>query len=127
MPSVHPRRSGISFPAVRRCRLARRLACGLTPGEVARIEATTEEEILLLLEGADFFGLVAQYRAVAELPEAEREQKLLAAAWAELEHLMEFGDRRAVLFVVYEMNRGRHPARRLVERVKETFAKAADR
>ena len=106
-------------------RLARRLACGLTPAEVARVEAATEEEILSLLDDEDFSGLVREYRAVVELPDHLREARLLAAAWLELEHLMELGDRRAVLFVVYESNRGRHPAEALLKRMKEAFARAA--
>ncbi len=103
MPAPDPRRSTVRPAAARRMRLARRLACGLTPAEVARVEAATEEEILHLLDDADFSGLVREYRAVVELPDDLREARLIGAAWMELEHLMELGDRRAVLFVVYEV------------------------
>ncbi len=125
MPAPDPRRCTVRPAAAKRMRLARRLACGLTPAEVARVEAATEEEILHLLDDADFSGLVREYRAVVELPDDLREARLIGAAWMELEHLMELGDRRAVLFVVYESNRGRHPAKALLRRMKEAFARAA--
>ncbi len=125
MPAPNTLRSSVRPAAARRMRLARRLACGLTPAEVARVEAATEEEILHLLDDADFSGLVREYRAVVELPDDLREARLIGAAWMELEHLMELGDRRAVLFVVYESNRGRHPAKALLRRMKEAFARAA--
>ena len=50
MPSVYPSRSPASMPAARRKRLARRLAGGMTPAEVAKHEGTDEAEILSLLE-----------------------------------------------------------------------------
>ncbi len=59
MPSPYPSRSPVSLPGARRCRLARRLAAGLTPAEVAEVEATTEEEIEAFIADRDFSRLVA--------------------------------------------------------------------
>ncbi len=60
MPSPYPSRSPVSLPGARRCRLARRLAAGLTPAEVAEVEAATEEEILAFVADHEFSRLVAQ-------------------------------------------------------------------
>ena len=54
MPAPYPSRSPVSMPGARRCRLARRLAAGLTPAEVAEVEAATEEEIQAFIADRDF-------------------------------------------------------------------------
>ncbi len=126
MPSPYPSRSPVSLPGARRCRLARRLAAGLTPAEVAEVEATTEEEIEAFVADHEFSKLVAQYRAARELPFDEQERVLIETAMADLQHLVDMGDRRALLFIVYEANRGRSPARRLVQLVRRTFEQATE-
>ncbi len=45
---------------------------------------------------------------------------------ADLQHLVDMGDRRALIFIVYEANRGRSPARRLVQLVRRTFEQATE-
>ncbi len=126
MPSPYPSRSPVSLPGARRCRLARRLAAGLTPAEVAEVEATTEEEIEAFIADREFSRLVAQYRAARELPFDEQERVLIQTAMADLQHLVDMGDRRALMFIVYEANRGRSPARRLVQLVRRTFEQATE-
>ena len=113
MPSVYPSRSPASMPAARTVRLARRLAGGMTPAEVARHEGTSEDEILSLLEDERFADLVDYHREERELPEDERERLLIASALAGLQHLADMGDTKALLFLTYEGNRGRHPENRL--------------
>ena len=113
MPAPYPSRSPVSMPGARRCRLARRLAAGLTPAEVAEVEAATEEEIQAFIADRDFSELVENYRAARELPFEEQERLLIETAMADLQHLVDMGDRRALLFIVYEANRGRSPACRL--------------
>ena len=81
MPSVYPSRSPASMPAARTVRLARRLAGGMTPAEVARIEGTSEAEILSLLEDERFADLVDYHREERELPEDERERLLSPPRW----------------------------------------------
>jgi hypothetical protein len=80
---------------------------------VARAEDTDKSEVLSLLAQPGFAGLVEEYRREAELPEDERERLLIETAWAELLHLIDMGDTKALLFVVYEGDRGRHPENRL--------------
>ncbi len=126
MPSPYPSRSPVSLPGARRCRLARRLAAGLTPAEVAEVEAATEEEILAFVADHEFSRLVAQYRAARELPFDEQERVLIETAMADLQHLVDMGDRRALMFIVYEANRGRSPAKRLVQLVRRTFEQATE-
>ncbi len=126
MPAPYPSRSPVSLPGARRCRLARRLAAGLTPAEVAEVEATTEEEIQAFIADREFSRLVAQYRAARELPFDEQERLLIETAMADLQHLVDMGDRRALMFIVYEANRGRSPARRLVQLVRRTFEQATE-
>ncbi len=113
MPSVYPSRSPASMPAARTVRLARRLAGGMTPAEVARHEGTSEDEILSLLEDEKFADLVDYHREERELPEDERERLLIASALAGLQFLADMGDTKALLFLTYEGNRGRHPENRL--------------
>ncbi len=113
MPSVYPSRSPASMPAARTVRLARRLAGGMTPAEVARHEGTSEDEILSLLADERFADLVDYHREERELPEDERERLLIASALAGLQHLADMGDTKALLFLTYEGNRGRHPENRL--------------
>ncbi len=120
MPSVYPSRSPASMPAARTVRLARRLAGGMTPAEVARHEGTDEAEILSLLEDEKFQKHVAYYRREAELPEDEREEILIRTAFASLQHLADMGDTKALLFLAYEGNRGRHPENRLRRLVTRT-------
>ncbi len=126
MPAPYPSRSPVSLPGARRCRLARRLAAGLTPAEVAEVEAPTEEEIQAFVADRDFSRLVAHYRAARELPFDEQERVLIETAMADLQHLVDMGDRRALMFIVYEANRGRSPAKRLVQLVRRTFEQATE-
>ncbi len=108
------------MPAARTVRLARRLAGGMTPAEVARHEDTDEAEILALLADEKFQKHVAYYRHEAELPEDEREEILIRTAFASLQHLADMGDTKALLFLTYEGNRGRHPENRLRRLVTRT-------
>ncbi len=123
MPSPYPSRSPASMPAARTVRLARRLAAGMTPAEVARHEGTDEAELLSLLEDEKFQRHVAYYRREAELPEDEREEILIRTAFASLQHLADMGDTKALLFLTYEGNRGRHPENRL----RRLVTRASDR
>jgi hypothetical protein len=101
------------MPGVRRMRLARRLAGGMTPAEVARAEDTTETEILSFLADPKFRELMAYFQAESELPEDERERLLIDTAMAELWHLVDMGDTKVLLFLAYEADRGRVPENRL--------------
>jgi hypothetical protein len=94
-------------------RLARRLAGGMTPAEVARAEDTTETEILSFLADPRFRELMAYFQAESELPEDERERLLIDTAMAELWHLVDMGDTKVLLFLAYEADRGRVPENRL--------------
>ncbi len=101
------------MPGARNVRLARRLAGGMTPAEVARHEGTNEAELLSLLADEKFQEHVAYYRLEADLPEDEREELLIRTALASLQHLADMGDTKALLFLTYEANRGRTPENRL--------------
>ncbi len=101
------------MPGARRKRLARRLAGGMTPAEVAASEGTSEEAILSLLAEETFADLVEYHRDERDLPEDERERLLIASALAGLQHLADMGDTKALLFLTYEANRGRTPENRL--------------
>jgi hypothetical protein len=94
-------------------RLARRLAGGMTPAEVARAEDTTDAEILAHLADPKFRELMAFFQAESELPEDERERLLIDTAMAELWHLVDMGDTKVLLFLAYEADRGRVPENRL--------------
>ncbi len=120
MPRVLTR-SPIKMPGTRQCRLARRLAAGLSPAEIRRLDTATEEDIEAFVSDRDLSRLVDQYAAVRALPLPERQARLFETAWLELSSLIDVGDRRAMLFVVYQANRARHPVRHLVKLVVERF------
>ena len=113
MPCPYPTRSPDSAPAARRARVARRLAAGASVAEVAALEDIANSVVLSLLEEPGFQRLVEDYRAERELPEDERERLLIQSAWAGLLSLADMGDTKALLFIAYEGNRGRHPENRL--------------
>ena len=120
MPRVLTR-SPIKMPGTRQCRLARRLAAGLSPAEIRRLDTATEEDIEAFVTDGELSRLVDQYAAVRALPLPERQARLFETAWLELSSLIDVGDRRAMLFVVYQANRARHPVRHLVKLVVERF------
>ena len=66
-----------------------------------------------LLADEKFADLVDYHRDERELPEDERERLLIDTALAGLQHLADMGDTKALLFLTYEGNRGRHPENRL--------------
>ncbi len=113
MPCPYPTRSPDSAPAAWRARVARRLAAGASVAEVAALEDIADSVVLSLLEEPGFQRLVEDYRAERELPEDERERLLIQSAWAGLLSLADMGDTKALLFIAYEGNRGRHPENRL--------------
>ena len=117
-------RSPIKMPGTRQCRLARRLAAGLSPAEIRRLDTATEEDIEAFVSDRDFSRLVEQYTAVRSLPLPERQARLFETAWLELSSLIDVGDRRAMLFVVYQANRARHPVRHLVKLVVDRLDQA---
>ena len=67
----------------------------------------------MLLEDEKFADLVDYHREERELPEDERERLLIVSALAGLQYLADMGDTKALLFLTYEGNRGRHPENRL--------------
>ncbi len=79
-----------------------------------------------LLEDEKFQKHVAYYRREAELPEDEREEILIRTAFASLQHLADMGDTKALLFLTYEGNRGRHPENRLRRLVTRTTDRDPD-
>ena len=62
MPRVLTR-SPIKMPGIRQCRLARRLAAGLSPAEIRRLDTATEEDIEAFVSDRDLSRLVDQYAA----------------------------------------------------------------
>jgi hypothetical protein len=112
------------MPGARPCRLARRLAAGLSPAQIARAEGVREEEVEVFMADRALSRLVEQYGAVCDLPRGQREAALLRTAWQELWHLINIGDKRALLFVAFQANRAQHPVRQLVKLVVESLENA---
>jgi hypothetical protein len=108
-----------------RWRAAQRLAGGLRPAALARVERAAEAEVDALLARPDFQKLLAACRALEAMPEAERLARLEGLAWFVLEHALAEGDWRCAAFVLMERCRGRNPARTLAQRVMARQARAA--
>ena len=125
--SVHrptPRRPPLSAPRGQ-LRAAYRLAGGMSPARLARVEAVAEREIDALLAQPDFQELLAALAEMAELSEEERLRQLERMAWCVLEMALADSDWRAAAFIADQMRRGCHPARSLAKAVIAAQARAA--
>ena len=107
-------------------RAAYRLAGGMSPASLARVEAVPEREIDALLAQPDFQELLAALAEMEELPPEERLRQLERMAWCVLEMALADGDWRAAAFIADQMRRGCHPARSLAQGVIDARARAAD-
>jgi hypothetical protein len=105
----------------RRCRqrLAQGLAAGRSPKALAALNRLGESEVQLLLKDQGFQDLVAHYRTLADLPEAEKLAALRRKALDLMELALDAGDVRVAIFFAYEELHGRDPGM--------TLAKAAVR
>jgi hypothetical protein len=126
MPARRPtsRRPPLSAPRGQ-LRAAYRLAGGMSPAKLARVEAVAEREIDALLAQPDFQELVAATAEMAALPEEERLRQLERMAWCVLEMALADSDWRAAAFIADQMRRGCHPARSLAQSVIDAQALAA--
>ena len=106
-------------------RAAYRLAGGMSPARLARVEAVAEREIDALLAQPDFQELLAALAEMVELPEEERLRQLERMAWCVLEMALADSDWRAAAFIADQMRRGCHPARSLAKAVIAAQARAA--
>ena len=110
-----PRRHPLASPRGH-LRAAERLAGGLRPAAVARLEGVAEAEIDVLLAQPDFQELVESLVELEAMPQEERLRQLEQMAWCTLERAMADDDWRAAAFVLAELRRGRNPARSLARR-----------
>ena len=111
--TLRPRRS----PGLTRCRLATRVAAGLSPAQAARAEGLPGDEAEALLARPDFGRLVQDFRDLAALGREERLARLEALAFDVLEDAIGAGDVRVVLWFLSERHAGRDPVRRVAEAV----------
>src|SRR3954449_4647441 len=111
--TLRPRRS----PGLTRCRLATRVAAGLSPAQAARAEGLPGDEAEALLARPDFGRLVQDFRDLAALGREERLARLEALAFDVLEDAIGAGDVRVVLWFLTERHAGRDPVRRVAEAV----------
>ena len=125
MPARRPtqRRPPLSAPRGQ-LRAAYRIAGGMSPAKLARVEAVAEREIDALLAQPDFQELLAALAEMAELPEEERLRQLEQMAWCVLEMALADSDWRAAAFIADQMRRGCHPARSLAQSVIDAQARA---
>src|SRR3954447_10258627 len=127
MPSTPRRPRPLADRA--RLRLGMRLAAGMPPAQVARVEGLPEAELDILLARPAFARLVEDYRDLARLPLAEayralprlgREERLARLellAFDVLEDAIAAGDTRVILWFLTERQAGRDPVRELAEAV----------
>src|SRR4051812_41040148 len=97
-----------------RLRLGMRLAAGMAPAQVARVEGLPEAELDALLARPAFARLVRDYR---DLGREERLARLELLAFDVLEDAVAAGDTRVVLWFLTERHAGRDPVRELAEAV----------
>src|SRR4051794_27392866 len=100
-----------------RLRLGMRLAAGMPPAQVARVEGLPQPELDALLARPSFARLVQDYRDLARLGREERLARLELLAFDVLEDAIAAGDTRVILWVLPERPAGRDPVRKLAEAV----------
>ena len=100
-----------------RLRLGMRLAAGMAPAQVARVEGLPEAELDALLARPAFARLVEDYRDLARLGREERLARLELLAFDVLEDAIAAGDTRVILWFLTERHAGRDPVRRVAEAV----------
>lgn len=99
-------------------RISQRLAHGLTPAQVARVEGTEESAVTALLAQDGFKALVASHAAQLAEPAEQHTARLVRLARQTLENALTLDwDVGAALFVLEENASGRDPARTLAEGV----------
>ena len=108
-----------------RLRAAQRLAGGLRPAALARVERAAEAEVDALLARPDFRNLLAACRALETMPEEERLRRLEGLAWFVLEQALADTDWRCAAFVLTERRLGRNPARTLARKAVAWQRRAA--
>ena len=101
-------------------RVSQRLACGLTPRQVALAERTDEAAIDALLAQAGFRALVAAYEDFLALPPADAMAQLVKLARLALENALCDHDVGAALFVLREDKLHRDAAQTLAKNVLAT-------
>jgi hypothetical protein len=101
-------------------RVSRRLACGLTPHQVAVAERTDEAAIEGLLAQEGFREVVAAYEDFLSLPPADAMAKLVRLARMALENALSDWDLGATLFVLREDKLDRDAAETLAKGVLAT-------
>jgi hypothetical protein len=119
-----PRRHPLALPRGR-LRAAQRLAGGLRPAALARVERVAEAEVDALLARPDFQRLVAALEALEAMPEEDRLRRLEGIAFFVLEHALAEGDWRCAAFVLTERRLGRNPALTLARRAVARQRRAA--
>ena len=105
-----------------RLRLGMRLAAGMAPAQVARVEGLPKADVDALLARPAFAGLVRDYR---DLGREERLARLELLAFDVLEDAIAAGDTRVILWFLTERHAGRDPVRRLAEAVVRQAERAA--
>src|SRR4051812_14529792 len=108
-----------------RLRLGMRLAAGMAPAQVARVEGLPEAELDALLARPAFGRLVEDYRDLARLGREERLARLELLAFDMLEDAIAAGDTRVILWFLTERQAGRDPVRELAEAVVRQADRAA--
>jgi len=108
-----------------RLRLGMRLAAGMAPAQVARVEGLPEAELDALLARPAFARLVEDYRDLARLGREERLARLELLAFDVLEDAVAAGDTRVILWFLTERHAGRDPVRRVAEAVVRQAERAA--
>ena len=101
-------------------RISQRLACGLTPRQVATAERTDEAAIDTLLAQAGFRALVAAYEDFLALPPSDAMAQLVKLARLALENALCDHDVGAALFVLREDKLHRDAAHALAKKVLAT-------
>jgi hypothetical protein len=119
-PRLHP----LGSPRGR-LRAAQRLAGGVRPAALARIERVAEAEVDALLARPDFQRLLSALEALEAAPGEDRLRRLEGLAFFVLEHALAEGDWRYAAFVLTERRLGRNPAQTLARRAVARQRRAA--
>ncbi len=122
-------RRGLTRPFARKTaqhrRLGQKLAIGLTPAQVARLEGLAPQTVETLLAEPGFSALVQGYKALDAMPEEEQRRILTQLARHLLMEAAALGDIRVACFILSQEGRGQDPARTLADGVIAAHKRAA--
>jgi hypothetical protein len=106
-------------------RMGQKLAMGLTPRQIARLEGMAPADVETLVAEPEFKALVDGYNTLHAMPQDEQRRILTQLARHLLMEATALGDVRVAMFILLQERMGKDPARTLADGVIAANRRAA--